>query len=66
MFKIRETCTLGCPLVRRLAGIKEVKVEDITMGQFHNMSDSPDVRHFSVIVLHFVYPFYISRKQYYF
>ena len=26
---------LGCPLVRRLAGIKEMKVKTITMGKLH-------------------------------
>ena len=34
MLKVRETCTLGCPLVRRLAGIKEMKVKTITMANF--------------------------------
>lgn len=37
MLKARETCTLGCPLVRRLAGIKEMKVKTITMGKLHDM-----------------------------
>ena len=37
MLKVRETCTLGCPLVRRLAGIKEMKVKTITMGKLHDM-----------------------------
>ncbi len=41
MLKVRETCTLGCPLVRRLAGIKEMKVKTITMGKLHDMGCPP-------------------------
>ena len=55
MLKVRETCTLGCPLVRRLAGIKEMKVKTITMGKLHDMCYAPDMGHFSVIVFHFIY-----------
>ncbi|SRN48508.1 Uncharacterised protein [Shigella flexneri] len=45
MLKVRETCTLGCPLVRRLAGIKEMKVKTITMGKLHDMGCPPYMRH---------------------
>ncbi len=55
MLKVRETCTLGCPLVRRLTGIKEMKVKTITVGKFHNMGYAPDMGHLSVIVFHFIY-----------
>ena len=42
MLKVRETCTLGCPLVRRLAGIKEMKVKTITTVSYtHLIAGSP-------------------------
>ena len=37
MLKVRETCTLGCPLVRRLAGIKEMKVKTITTVSYTHL-----------------------------
>ncbi len=51
--KVRKTCTLECPLVKRLAGIKEMKVEAITMGKLHDMSCPPYMRHYTAIVFHF-------------
>ncbi|SQS38118.1 Uncharacterised protein [Escherichia coli] len=57
---------LRSPLVRRLAGIKEMKVKTITMGKLHDMGYPPYVRHFSVIVFHFIYLCYIGRKRNYF
>lgn len=48
---------LRCPLVRRLEGIKEMKVETITMGKLHNMSCSPYMRHGAIIIFHFPLPF---------
>ncbi|KZO64331.1 hypothetical protein AAW06_01815 [Escherichia coli] len=60
MLKDRETCILRCPLVRRLAGIKEMKVKAIAMGKLHNMSCSPYMGHCTVIIFHFPLPFSVS------
>ncbi|CAQ89916.1 hypothetical protein EFER_2417 [Escherichia fergusonii ATCC 35469] len=60
MLKARETCTLGCPLVRRLAGIKEMKVKTITMGKLHDMGCPPYMRHCAAIIFHFPLPFAVS------
>jgi hypothetical protein len=40
---------------QRLSGIKEVKIEAITVGKHHDMCCSPDVGHDSTIVFHKIY-----------
>jgi len=42
------------PKSEDLSGVKEVKVEAITVGKHHNMCCPPDMGHLSVIVFHFV------------
>lgn len=53
---------LRCPLVRRLAGIKEMKVETITMGKLHNMSCPPYMRHGAIIIFHFPFSVLVEGK----
>ena len=51
---------MGCPLVRRLAGIKEMKVKTITMGKLHDMGCPPYMRPYAVIIFHLPLPLAVS------
>lgn len=48
----QEDLYAGVPLVERLTGIKEMKIEGVTMGKHHQMCYPPYMRHNSVIVFH--------------
>ena len=50
-----KTCTLKCPLVGRLTGIKEMKVKTIAMSKLHNMGCPPYMGHSAVVIFHLIY-----------
>ncbi len=56
----------GVPLVGRLTGIKEMKVETIAVGKHHNMRCSPYMWHCTAIIFHFGYLYWISGRCGYF
>ena len=43
------------PLVGRLTGIEEVKVEAIAMSKLHNMSCPPYMGHSAAVIFHLIY-----------
>ncbi|EIV3161945.1 hypothetical protein NM171_003200 [Escherichia coli] len=43
------------PLVGRLTGIEEVKVEAIAMSKLHNMSCLPYMGHSAAVIFHLIY-----------
>ncbi|POT58162.1 hypothetical protein C3432_09610 [Citrobacter amalonaticus] len=62
----QEDLYAGVPIVGRLTGIKEMKVEAVTVGKHHNMCCPPYVRHSTAIIFHFGYLSWISRRWGYF
>ncbi len=53
--RVRKTCTAEVPLVGRLTGIEEVKVEAIAMSKLHNMSCPPYMGHSAAVIFHLIY-----------
>ena len=58
----QEDLYAGVPLVERLTGIKEMKVEAVTVSKHHNMSCPPYMVHCTAIIFHFGYLYWISGR----
>jgi hypothetical protein len=49
---MQEDLYAEAPVVGRLAGIKEMKIEAVTVGKHHNMRCPPYMWHHPIIVFH--------------
>lgn len=51
----QEDLYAGVPLVERLTGIKEMKVEAVTVSKHHNMSCPPYMGHSAAVIFYLIY-----------
>lgn len=66
MATVQEDLYAGAPESKGLLGVKEMKVEAITVGKHHNMRSPPDMRHCTVIIFHFTHLSWVDIRWKYF
>ena len=59
---MQEDLYAEAPVVGRLAGIKEMKIEAVTVGKHHNMRCPPYMGHCTAIIFHFAYLYWMSGR----